>query len=54
MSLEERRARQAQLYSALRRMSAEGVHDTWVHSGIAAALASADPRACSADRTGHL
>ncbi|KAK9842105.1 hypothetical protein WJX81_008576 [Elliptochloris bilobata] len=44
-AVENRRARQKQLYAALRRMSTEGGHDRWVHSGIAAALASADPRA---------
>ncbi len=47
--LESARARQQQLYAALRTMSAEGGHDRWVHSGIASALASADPRAVGAD-----
>ena len=47
--LESARARQQQLYAALRVMSAEGGHDRWVHSGIASALASADPRAVGAD-----
>ncbi len=44
-----RQARQRELFAALRRMSAEGGHDRWMHSGIAAALASADPRATAAD-----